>query len=101
MFGKNWDLRNPKRVIEREYFQRLREGKRFRAACYVFRDRRGSIRDQMNESTKRDMPGSTPPFAGDARLMFAQSYPALAAMAAGIGQQLILPEIICFRKVAL
>jgi len=55
----------------------------------------------MNESAKRDMPGSTPPFAGSGRVMSAQSYPALAAMAAGIRPKIILPEIICFRKVAL
>jgi hypothetical protein len=88
-------------VIEHEYFQRLRGGKRFRAACYVFRDRRGSIRDQMNESAKRDIPGSTPPFVGSGRVMSPQSYAALAAMAAGIRQEIILPEITCFRKVAL
>src|SRR5579871_25924 len=101
MFAKNWGWTNPKRAIEHEYFHRLRGGKRFRAGCYVFRDRRGSIRDQMNESAKRDMPGSTPPFAGSGRVMSAQSYPALAAMAAGIRPKIILPEIICFRKVAL
>jgi hypothetical protein len=54
----------------------------------------------MNEKTKRDMPGSTPPFIGSRLVTSAQSYAALAAMAAGI-RQIILPEIICFRKVAL
>jgi hypothetical protein len=55
----------------------------------------------MNESAKRDKPGPTPPFVGSGRVTSAQSYAALAAMAAGIRQKIILPEIIFFRKVAL
>jgi hypothetical protein len=55
----------------------------------------------MNEKAKRDMPGSTPPFVGSERVLSAQSHAALAAMVAGIRRKIILPEIICFRKVAL
>lgn len=55
----------------------------------------------MNAKTKRDMPGSTPPFIGSRLVTSAQSYAALAAMAAGIRQKIILQETICFRKVAL
>jgi hypothetical protein len=55
----------------------------------------------MNEKAKRDMPGSTPPLVGARRVLSAQSYAALAAMADGIRRKIILPEIISFRKVAL
>jgi hypothetical protein len=54
----------------------------------------------MNEKAKRNMLGSTPPFVGSGRVISAQSYAALAAMLAGIRRKIILPEIICFRKVA-
>jgi hypothetical protein len=49
----------------------------------------------MNKKVKRDMPGSTPPFA-----CRPQSYAARSLMALSIRQGIILPEIICFRKVA-
>jgi hypothetical protein len=88
-------------VIEGEYFHRLREAKGFARAVTSLGDRRGRLRDWMNEKAKRDMPGSTPPLVGARRVLSAQSYAALAAMADGIRRKIILPEIISFRKVAL
>jgi len=82
---------DPRRAIEIQYFHRLKESKRFRAACYVFRDRRGSVRDQMNENAKREML--------DAVAMPAQGCVDLAGTAAGIRRKIMLPEISCFRKV--
>ena len=66
--------------------------KRFRAACYVFRDRRGITRDQMNENAKREML--------DAVAMPAQSCVGLGGTAAGLRRKMMLLEIGCFRKVA-
>ena len=55
----------------------------------------------MNKKVKRDATGSKLPFIGYALAMSAQSYAALFWMASGIRHRIILPEIICFRKVAL
>ena len=67
---KTWARRSPRRAIELQYFHRVREDKRFRAGCYVFRDRRGSTRDQMKENAKREMLDAEAPFVrriGNAR----------------------------------
>jgi hypothetical protein len=56
--------------------------------------------DEMNKKVKREMPGSTPPFIGASGLMSTQSFAALANVVAGT-RKIILPEISCFRKVAL
>jgi hypothetical protein len=55
----------------------------------------------MNEKAKRDMPDFVPPLFAAIWAMHAQSCAALAGMAAGIRRKVILPKIICFRKVAL
>jgi hypothetical protein len=57
--------------------------------------------DEMNKKVKRDMPGSTPSFVGASGPMSTQSCAALAMVAPGMRRKIILPEIICFRKVAL
>jgi hypothetical protein len=55
----------------------------------------------MNKEVKRETPGSKPPFVGASGPMSAQSCVALARVAPGMRRKIILPEIICFRKVAL
>lgn len=55
----------------------------------------------MNEKAKREMPGSTLPFVGSGRVLSAQANAAFVARAGGIRRSIVLPEIICFRKVAL
>jgi hypothetical protein len=54
----------------------------------------------MNKRLKQDAPGSRLPFVGRGLAIPAPSLVALSRMAAGVRQQIILPEIICFRKVA-
>jgi hypothetical protein len=68
--------------------------------CYVFRDRRGSTRDQMKENAKREMLDAVAPLLGVSWAMPAQSCVGLAA--AGIRRKIkiMLPEISYFRKVA-
>ena len=101
MFERSLDWTNPKPVIELQYFHRLREGKRFRAGCYVFRVEGQAIVDDINKEVKKEMPGSTPPFVGASGPMSPQSCAALARVVSGILRKMILPEITCFRKVAL
>jgi len=54
----------------------------------------------MNKKVKLDMLRSTRRFVGAGLAVSAASYDALSWMASGIRQDIILPEIICFRKVA-
>jgi hypothetical protein len=54
----------------------------------------------MNEKAKRDLPDVVPPLLSATRAMSAQSCAGLARMAAGIRRKIMLPEINCFRKVA-
>ena len=55
----------------------------------------------MKPKAKRDMPDFVLLFFGYIRAIDAKSGAALAAMAAGIRRNIILPEVIYFRKVAL
>jgi hypothetical protein len=55
----------------------------------------------MNEKAKRDMPDFVPPLFGAIWAMHAHNCAVLAEMAVGIRRKIILPKIICFRKVAL
>jgi hypothetical protein len=55
----------------------------------------------MNKKATREMPGHKPPRVSVGRAISAQSHTARAAMAVDRAQKIILPEIICFRKVAL
>jgi hypothetical protein len=68
--------------------------------CYVFRDRRGSVRDQMKENAKREMLDAVDPVLGATWAMSEQRCAGLAGMAVGIRRKIMLPEISCFRKVA-
>jgi len=55
----------------------------------------------MNEKAKRDMPDYVFLFSRDIWAVPAHSFVALGMMAGGIRQKIVLPEIICVRKVAL
>ena len=55
----------------------------------------------MKQKAKRDMPDFMLLFFGYIRTIHAKSGVALAAMAAGLRRKIVLPEIFCFRKVAL